>query len=75
MKNLTIGITGSGGKDYKDIRIMPGTTAGKILDDLNLMGYQLGKPGGNFFARTDVIYDFVEDGQKVFASPDNVTAG
>jgi hypothetical protein len=67
MKKLSVVVAGSG--QIRDIEIQPGTTAGDILNQLNLRDYLLSKgPNEPFFASTETVYDKVKDGEKIFAS-------
>lgn len=67
MKHLSVVIAGTG--EIRDIEIQPGTTAGDILDQLDLRDYLLNKgPNDPFFANADSVYDKVGDGEKIFAS-------
>lgn len=67
MKRLSVVVAGSG--QIRDVEIMPGTTAGDVLQQLNLSDYLLSKgPNEPFFARHETVFDKVEDGSKVFAS-------
>jgi hypothetical protein len=60
-------VAGSG--QIRDVEIQPGTTAGDILNQLNLQDYLLSKgPNEPFFASADSVYDKVNDGEKIFAS-------
>lgn len=76
MKEITVGIAGTGGKqEYRDVRLMPGTRARDILSQLNLTGFQLMKPEGGAFGFNDDIYVAVTDKQKLFATKADVEAG
>ena len=67
MKHLSVVVAGTG--QIRDVEIQPGTTAGDILNQLNLRDYLLSKgPNDPFFASADSIYDKVGDGEKIFAS-------
>ena len=67
MKKLSVVVAGTG--QIRDIEIQPGTTAGDVLNQLNLRDYLLSKgPNDPFFANADTIYDKVEGGEKIFAS-------
>jgi hypothetical protein len=67
MKHLSVVVAGSG--QIRDVEIQPGTTAGDILNQLNLRDYLLSKgPNEPFFASADSVYDKVNDGEKIFAS-------
>ena len=59
----------AGSGQIRDIQIEPGTTAGDVLNQLNLRDYLLSKgPNDPFFANAETIYDKVKDGEKIFAS-------
>ena len=67
MKKLSVVVAGTG--QIRDIEIQPGTTAGDVLNQLNLRDYLLSKgPNDPFFANADTLYDKVEGGVKIFAS-------
>ncbi|MDX2181570.1 MAG: hypothetical protein SFV18_18390 [Bryobacteraceae bacterium] len=67
MKRLSIVVAGSG--QIRDVEIQPGTTAGDVLNQLNLAEYLLSKgPNDPFFASAESVYDKVKDGEKIFAS-------
>ena len=67
MKRLSVAIPGSG--QIHDVEIEPGTTAGDVLTKLNLSDYLLSKgPNHDFFAKSESVYDKVNDGEKIFAS-------
>ncbi|HXS95074.1 MAG TPA: hypothetical protein VN736_10745 [Candidatus Limnocylindrales bacterium] len=67
MKRLSVVVAGTG--QIRDVEIQPGTTAGDIVDQLNLPDYLLSKgPNEPFFARAESVFDKVNDGEKVFAS-------
>ena len=67
MKRLSVVVAGTG--QIRDIEIEPGTSAGDILNQLNLSGYLLSRgPDDPFFANAESVYDKVGDGEKVFAS-------
>jgi hypothetical protein len=67
MKKLSVVVAGTG--QIRDIEIQPGTTAGDVLNQLDLRDYLLSKgPNDPFFANADTVYDKVKDGEKIFAS-------
>ena len=67
MKKLSVGVAGTG--QIHDVEIQPGTTAGDVLNQLNLQEYLISKgPNDPFFAATESIYDKVKGGEKIFAS-------
>ena len=67
MKRLSVVIAGTG--QIRDVEIQPGTTAGDVLNQLNLSDYLLSKgPNDPFLATRESIFDKVEDGSKIFAS-------
>ena len=67
MKRLSVVVAGTG--QIRDIQIEPGTTAGDVLNQLNLKDYLLSKgPNDPFLANADTVYDKVKDGEKIFAS-------
>ena len=67
MKRLSVVVAGTG--QIRDVQIEPGTTAGDILNQLDLRDYLLSKgPNDPFFANAETIYDKVKDGEKIFAS-------
>ena len=67
MKKLSVVVAGTG--QIRDVEIQPGTTAGDVLDQLNLKDYLLSKgPSDPFLASIESIYDKVKDGEKIFAS-------
>ena len=67
MKRLSIVVAGSG--QFRDVEIQPGTTAGDVLNEINLQDYLLSKGANSpFFAAAESIYDKVENGEKIFAS-------
>lgn len=67
MKRLSVVVAGTG--QIRDIEIESGTTAGDILNQLDLSGYLLSRgPDDPFFANAESVYDKVGDGEKIFAS-------
>ena len=67
MKRLSVVVAGTG--QIRDVEIQSGTTAGDVLNQLNLKDYLLSKgPNDPFFAAAESIYDKVGDGEKIFAS-------
>ena len=67
MKKLSVVVAGTG--QIRDVEIKSGTTAGDILNELNLPDYLLSKgPNEPFFATAESVYDKVRDGEKIFAS-------
>ena len=67
MKRLSVVIAGTG--QIRDVEIQPGTTAGDVLNQLNIPDFLLSKgPNDPFFANRESIFDKVEDGSKIFAS-------
>ena len=67
MKKLAVVVAGTG--QIQDVQIQPGTSAGDVLNQLNLQDYLLSKgPNEPFFAATESVYDKVKDGEKIFAS-------
>jgi hypothetical protein len=67
MKHLSVVVAGTG--QIRDIEIEPGTTAGDILNQLQLRDYLLSKgPNDPFLATGESVYDKVGDGEKIFAS-------
>jgi hypothetical protein len=67
MKTLSVVVAGTG--QIRDVKIESGTSAGDILQELNLPEYLLSKgPNEPFFAAAESVYDKVKDGEKVFAS-------
>ena len=67
MKRLSVVVAGTG--QIRDLEVQPGTTAGDILNQLNLEDYLLSKgPNDPFFANGESVYDKVNDGEKIFAS-------
>jgi hypothetical protein len=76
MKNIIISVAGTDGKkEYKDVQLLPGTRPRDVLSKLGLNGFQLTRPEGGAFGHSDDLYAAVAEGQKVFATPDNVQAG
>jgi hypothetical protein len=76
MKRVIISIAGTEGKnEYKDVQLLPGTRPRDVLSKLGLNGFQLSRPEGGAFNHSDDLYEAVADGQKIFATPDNVQAG
>ena len=58
MKRLSVVVAGTG--QIRDIEIESGTTAGDILNQLNLSGYLLSRgPDDPFFANAESVYDKV----------------
>ena len=67
MKHLSVVIAGTG--QIRDIEIEPGTSAGDILNQLELRDYLLSKGQNDpFFANAESVYDKVGDGEKIYAS-------
>ena len=66
MKNIVVIIAGTG--QAHDLTVQPGTTAGDILGQLSLNGYNLAKDQGrHIFGETENIYPEVQDGEKLHA--------
>ncbi|MBI4287611.1 MAG: hypothetical protein HY671_04170 [Chloroflexi bacterium] len=75
-KHIRIGVPGAEGThEYKNVELLPGTRAMDILKKLNLENMALLKADGTEFAPTESVYDNVSEGQKLYASPRDVTAG
>lgn len=74
-KKIIIAIAGADGQDYKDVELLPATQPRDVLNKLGLRGFQLSKPEGGFFGMTDDLYAGVADGQKIFATKQDVEAG
>jgi hypothetical protein len=74
-KRLIIGIAGSDGREIHDVRVLPNTRVEDVLRQGNLQGFHLAKPEGGMFSATDVLYDAIADGQKVYATKSDVEAG
>jgi hypothetical protein len=67
MKKLSVVVAGTG--QIRDVEIQSGTTAGDILNQLNLGDYLLSRgPNEPFFAASESVFDKVRDGEKIFAS-------
>jgi hypothetical protein len=63
MKKLSVVVAGTG--QIRDIEIESGTTAGDILNQLNLRDYLLSKgPNDPFFAAAESVYDKVRTARK-----------
>lgn len=76
MKEISIGVAGTNGKkEYRDVKLLPGTKVRDVLAQLGLEGFALEKPGGGFFQRTDDLHEAVSNGQKLYAAKDSVEAG
>lgn len=69
-KRLVIKVAGSTGEP-QEITIHPGTTTKDVLDSLGLSRNLLitQDPAGNPFGIDETLWDKVQDGQKLFASP------
>lgn len=71
MKNLTVLISGAPeGQNLRDLEIDPGTSAGDVLQALDLDGYLLSRQGSaQTLAAEETIYDTVSNGDKLRATP------
>jgi hypothetical protein len=69
MKQIAVKVAGSEIEPL-DVTIKPGTTAGEILNQLNLEGYLLstGANSTQFFGEDEVVYTLVRDGDKIYAT-------
>ena len=75
-KRLIIGVAGSDGKEFHDVAILPNTRVSDLLRQLKLNGgFQLAKPDGGMFSQQDNLFDAVSDGQKLYVTKSDVTAG
>ena len=75
MSDITIVVAGTEGQKEYEVQILPATKPRDVLDKLGLNGFQLDKPEGGAFGRNDDLYQAVSEGQKVYASKADVTAG
>jgi hypothetical protein len=69
VKQIAVKVAGSEIEPL-DVTIKPGTTAGEILNQLNLEGYLLstGANSTQFFGEDEVVYTLVRDGDKIYAT-------
>lgn len=74
-KRIIIAIAGSDGREYRDVALLPNTRVIDVLKQLELTGFQLVKVEGGMFAHGDNLFDAVSDGQKIYATKDDVVAG
>ncbi len=73
-KHITVVVAGSG--DTKDIEITQGVTAGQVINEAGLEGYNLSKVGASApFQATDDLYSQVDNHEKIYATPANVEVG
>ena len=75
MKNVTIVHAHSG--QYEDITLMPGTTSGDVIDQLDIDGFVLSPGRGREPLDDNVnLYQAVPDGAKLWAvTPQTVGSG
>jgi hypothetical protein len=71
MKRLAIIVSGAPPEQQlREVSVEPGVVAADVLRGLNLAGYLLSKEGSaQFFAAEEPIYDAVNDGDKLRATP------
>lgn len=71
MKTVVVIVSGRPAPgNIQEIDIQPGTTAGDVLNSLNLNGYLLSREGSaQAFAAEEEIYSVIEDGQKLRCTP------
>jgi hypothetical protein len=71
MKKLAVVISGlPAEKNFREIEVQPGSTAGDVLRALSLTGYLLSREGSaQAFANEEEIYPVVESGSKLRATP------
>lgn len=71
MKSLAIVISGApADRNFREIEIQPGTTAGDVLRAVGLTGYLLSREGsGQHYAAEEELYPVVESGMKLRATP------
>lgn len=74
-KRIIIAIAGSDGKEFKDVGILPNTRVIDVLKQLGLTGFQLVRVEGGMFSHAENLFDAVSDGQKIYATKDDVVAG
>jgi hypothetical protein len=74
LKNVYIAIAGSG-QPPREVMLAPGATPLDVLEQINLNGYRLQKPGGRIFSFEDDVFSAVDNYQKLYASPDDVEIG
>jgi hypothetical protein len=69
MKRIAIKVAGSE-RGLIDVEILPGTTAGEVLNDAGLRGYLLstGPNSNRFFAEDENIFPYIADGDKLYAT-------
>ena len=59
------------GDQVHDIVVQPGTTAADVLKSLSLPDdYWISKRNGQPLGETEVLWEIVKDGEKLFASPE-----
>lgn len=74
-KRVLLVFPGSDGKDHKEVVLTPGVTVKDALESAGLRGFALRDPAGGNYPWNTNLYAAVENGQKLEAAKDDVTAG
>jgi hypothetical protein len=72
-KQISIVIAASG--EVKDVAVSPGATVEDIKSETGLKGYQISRKGGEPLSSNADIFVEVADGEKLYATPEDVSVG
>ena len=72
-KQITIVIAASG--EAKDVAVSPGATIEDIKTETGLKGYQISRKGGEPLPPNADVFTEVTDGEKLYATPEDVSVG
>ncbi|MEW6686069.1 MAG: hypothetical protein AB1393_07685 [Candidatus Edwardsbacteria bacterium] len=75
MQRKTISLVVAGSGEIRDIAISPDTTVRAVLAENGLHGYALSKGNEQSFDLNENFYNLVNDGDEVYASPEDVSVG
>ncbi len=70
-----ISIATAASDEVKDVTISPGVTTREVLDEVGLQGYQLSRKGGEPLGPDTDLFKNTSDGEKLFATPEDVSVG
>jgi hypothetical protein len=72
-KQVSIVIAASG--EVKDVAVSPGATVEDIKSETGLKGYQISRKGGEPLSSNADIFTEVANGEKLYATPEDVSVG
>ena len=72
-KQISIVVAASG--EIRDIALSEGATVREVLKEIDLQGYQLSRKGGEVLNPNTNLYSEAMDGEKLYATPEDVSVG